>query len=152
MKRLLLMLSLLLSMAASAQNADALYEEGKALYDAKDYVAALAKLKPAAQLGHKKAQYRVGRCYDKGHGVEENNEEALKWYSESADQGYYKAEYQMARAYMKGKGVPVNEKKAKMWLKRAIGGKKHGEEMLQKIKDGAADGDKTDRLLLDLLK
>ena len=151
MKRFLLMLTLLLSMTANAQNADDLYKEGKALYDAKDYVAALAKLKPAAEKGHKKAQYRVGRCYDKGHGVEENNAEALKWYQKSADQGYYKAEYQMARAYIKGKGVTPNEKKAKTWLKRAIGGKKHGAEMLQEIKDGAAGGDKTDKKLLELL-
>ncbi|MBQ3878010.1 MAG: sel1 repeat family protein [Prevotella sp.] len=151
MKRLFLMLALLVSMTAGAQNVEALYTEGKALYDAKDYVAALAKLRPAAEKGHKKAQYRVGRCYDKGYGVEESNEEAIKWYQKSADQGYYKAEYQLARAYVKGKGVPVDEKKAKMWLKRSIGGKKHGAEKLQEIKDDAAAGDKTDKRLLELL-
>ena len=151
LRQFFLMFALLVSMTAGAQNADDLYTEGKALYDAKDYAAALAKLKPAAQKGHKKAQYRVGRCYDKGHGVEENNGEALKWYQKSADQGYYKAEYQMARAYIKGKGVTPNEKKAKMWVKRAVGGKKHGAEMLQEIKDGAAKGDKTDKRLLELL-
>jgi hypothetical protein len=145
------MLALLVSMTAGAQNVETLYTEGKALYDAKDYVAALAKLRPAAEKGHKKAQYRVGRCYDKGYGVEESNEEAIKWYQKSADQGYYKAEYQLARAYVKGKGVPVDEKKAKMWLKRSIGGKKHGAEKLQEIKDDAAAGDKTDKRLLELL-
>lgn len=151
MKRLFLMLALLVSMTAGAQNVETLYTEGKALYDAKNYVAALAKLRPAAEKGHKKAQYRVGRCYDKGYGVEESNEEAIKWYQKSADQGYYKAEYQLARAYVKGKGVPVDEKKAKMWLKRSIGGKKHGAEKLQEIKDDAAAGDKTDKRLLELL-
>ena len=150
-KTMLLMLALMLSMMASAQNADALYEEGKALYDAKDYVAALVKLRPAAEKGHKKAQYRMGRCYDKGHGVEENNAEAFKWYSKSAAQGYYKAEYQMARAYIKGKGVEPDEKKAKSWVKKAVSGKKHGAEMLQEIKDGAAEGDKTDQKLLTFL-
>ena len=145
------MLALLVSMTAGAQNVETLYTEGKALYDAKNYAAALAKLRPAAEKGHKKAQYRVGRCYDKGYGVEESNEEAVKWYQKSADQGYYKAEYQLARAYVKGKGVPVDEKKAKMWLKRSIGGKKHGAEKLQEIKDDAAAGDKTDKRLLELL-
>ena len=48
MRRLLLLLALICSMAASAQNADELYAEGKVLYEAKDYAAALAKLKPAA--------------------------------------------------------------------------------------------------------
>ncbi|MBQ8096175.1 MAG: sel1 repeat family protein [Prevotella sp.] len=153
MRQLLLMLALVLSMGASAQNADELYEQGKALYDSKDYVAALAKLKPAAERGQKKAQYRVGRCYDKGHGVEENNQEAMKWYKKSADQGYYKAEYQMARACLKGKGgLKVDEKKALSWVKKAVGGKKHGAEMLKEIKEGAAEGDKTDQRLLELLK
>lgn len=151
MKRLLLLLTLIISLTAGAQNADKLYAEGKALYEAKNYVAALAKLKPAATKGHKKAQYHVGRCYDKGHGVEENNQEAFKWYSKAADQGYYKAEYQMARAYVKGKGVEPNEKKALSWVKRAVSGKKHGAEMLQKMKDEAAKGDKTDLRLLELL-
>ena len=151
MKQLLLMLALMFSMTVSAQDAEALYNEGKALYDAKDYVAALAKLKPAAEKGHKKAQYRVGRCYDKGHGVEENNQEAFKWYSKSAQQGYYKAEYQLARAYIKGKGVTADEKKARSWVKKAVGGKKHGTEMLEEIKNDAAAGDKTDMRLLELL-
>ncbi len=151
MKQLFLMLALMFSMTVSSQDAEALYNEGKALYDAKDYVAALAKLKPAAEKGHKKAQYRVGRCYDKGHGVEENNQEAFKWYSKSAQQGYYKAEYQLARAYIKGKGVTADEKKARSWVKKAVGGKKHGAEMLEEIKNDAAAGDKTDKRLLELL-
>jgi len=152
MRQFLLILLLLAGMTASAQNADELYAAGKALYDAKDYTGALAKLKPAAEKGHKKAQYRVGRCYDKGHGVQEDNQLAFKWYSKSADQGYYKAEYQLARAYVKGKGVTANDKKAKALVKKATGGKKHGAEMLQEIKDGAAKGDKTDQRLLQLLE
>ncbi len=151
MRHLLLMLVLLVSMTASAQNADALYEEGKALYDKKDYAAAVEKLRPAAQKGHKKAQYRLGRCYDKGRGVEESNDEAFRWYTKSADQGYYKAEYQLARCYLKGKGVTPNEKKAAAMVKRAVSGKKHGEEMLKEIKESAAGGDETDRRLLQLL-
>lgn len=131
--------------------AEKLYDEGKALYDAKNYTAALPKLRAAANMGHKKAQYRIGRCYDKGHGVEEDNDEAVKWYLKSANQGYYKAEYQMARAYIKGKSVTASSKKAKEWVKKAIGGKKHGAEMLQKIKDEAAAGDKTDIKLLKLI-
>ncbi|MCR4601976.1 MAG: sel1 repeat family protein [Prevotella sp.] len=150
-KRLLLLFALLISITASAQDVDQLYTEGKALYDAKNYTAALAKFRPAAEKGHKKAQYRIGRCYDKGYGVTESNEEAIKWYKLSAEQGYYKAEYQLARAYIKGKGVNPSEKKALEWAKKAIGGKKHGQEMLEEIKHDAANGDKTDKRLLELL-
>ena len=45
----------------------------------------------------------------------------------------------------------LDEKKAKMWVKRAIGGKKHGAEMLEDIKKGAAEGDATDKKLLELI-
>jgi len=150
-KLMVMMMALMVAMMAGAQSVDELYEQGKALYDAKDYAAAIAKLRPAAEKGHKKAQYRMGRCYDKGRGVAENNDEAFKWYAKSAAQGYYKAEYQMARSYIKGKGVTPDEKKAKSWVKKSVSGKKHGAEMLQEIKDGAAEGDKTDQRLLELL-
>lgn len=153
MKRLFFVIVLIVTaLAANAQNADKLYEEGKALYDKKEYVAAIAKLRPAAEKGHKKAQYRLARCYDKGHGVDEYNAEAFRWYKKSAEQGYYKAEYQMARSYIKGKGVAPDEKKALSWVKKSVSGKKHGAEMLEEIKKGAADGDKTDQRLLELLR
>ena len=60
------LMGLILSIGAMAQSADALYKEGKALYDEKKYQQAFPKLKAAAEKGHKKAQYRVGLCYDKG--------------------------------------------------------------------------------------
>ena len=105
-------LLLLLSIAAQAQSADALYEAGKKLYDQKKYTEAVKKLLPAAQKGHKKAQYRMGRCYDKGHGVAEDNGKAFEWYSKSAAQGYHKGLYQVGRCYKKGKGVAKDKKKA----------------------------------------
>lgn len=113
------MLLFMLSIATQAQNADALYKQGKALYDEKKYEQAVKKLLPAAQKGHKKAQYRMGRCYDKGHGVAENNELAFKWYSKSAAQGYAKAQYQVGRCYKKGKGVTKDKDKAFQYFSRA---------------------------------
>ena len=55
-QRLMMVLMVaLLSMTAAAQNAKALYEEGKAFYDAEQYDKAVPKLKAAADKGHKKA-------------------------------------------------------------------------------------------------
>lgn len=113
MKKLMTtMLLMLLCMTALAQSADKLYAEGKALYDAKNYKAAIAKLKPAAEKGNRKAQYRMGRCYDKGNGVEENDKTAFAWYSKSAAQGYAKAQYQVGKCYKNGEGVAKNPAKA----------------------------------------
>ncbi len=80
MKSFITIFLFLLSIIASAQSADALYEAGKKLYDEKKYTEAVKKLTPAAQKGHKKAQYRLGRCYDKGYGVTEDNQKAYQWY------------------------------------------------------------------------
>ena len=88
-----------------AQSAEQLYQEGKALYDAKKYNEALPKLKAAADKGHKKAQYRMGRAFDKGNGVAEDNTRAFQWYLKAANQGHAKSQYQVGRCYKKGKGV-----------------------------------------------
>ena len=106
-------------MAAGAQSADKLYKEGKELYDAKKYTEAVPKLKAAAEKGHKKAQYRLGRCYDKGHGVTENDVQAFKWYSKSAAQEYAKAQYAVGKCYKDGKGVEKDRKKAVAWFSKA---------------------------------
>ena len=101
-----------LSISASAQSAEKLYQEGKQLYDAKSYDAAFPKLKAAAEKGHKKAQYRLGRCYDKGHGTAENDEQAVAWYTKAADQGHAKALYELGKCYKNGEGVAKDRKKA----------------------------------------
>ena len=118
-KYCLAMLALVVCVAAGAQNAEKLYKEGKALLDEKKYTAAVPKLKAAAEKGHKKAQYRLGRCYDKGHGVEENDAQAFKWYAKSAAQDYAKAQYAIGKCYKDGKGVEKDRKKAVDYFSRA---------------------------------
>ena len=118
-KCFLTMLALVVCLTAGAQNADKLYKEGKALLDEKKYTAAVPKLKAAAEKGHKKAQYRLGRCYDKGHGVEENDAQAFKWYSKSAAQDYAKAQYSVGKCYKDGKGVEKDRKKAVDYFSKA---------------------------------
>lgn len=107
---IVLMFTLVVCMAASAQSAEKLYREGKEFYDAKKYTEAIPKLKAAAEKGHKKAQYRLGHCYDKGYGVAENDETAFLWYSKAAKQGYHKAQYEMGKAYKDGEGVAKDRK------------------------------------------
>lgn len=114
-----MMVALTVCMAVGAQSADKLYKDGKALYDAKKYTEAVPKLKAAAEKGHKKAQYRLGRCYDKGHGVAENDVQAFKWYSKSAAQEYAKAQYAVGKCYKDGKGVEKDRKKAVAWFSKA---------------------------------
>ncbi len=112
MRKLILVLLTMISMNALAQSAEKLYQDGKKLYDAKNYTAAFPKLKAAAEKGHKKAQYRLGRCYDKGYGTTENDQLAVQWYEKAAKQGNAKAQYQLGKCYKDGEGVQKDRKKA----------------------------------------
>ncbi|UKK54642.1 tetratricopeptide repeat protein [Prevotella sp. E2-28] len=147
MKKFLLALMLIVGLGANAQSADKLYEEGKKLYDQELYKEAVPKLQAAADKGHYKAQYRLGRCYDKGDGVKENDQKAFELYLKSAKQDYAKAMYQLGRCYMKGKGVAANQEEAKKWLKRAISDIKHGDEILKDLRKAKADGEEATKIL-----
>lgn len=119
MRKLVLMLMALVSLSAGAQSAEKLYDQGKELYDQKKYTEAFPKLKAAAEKGHKKAQYRVGKCYEKGRGVNENEKLAFQWYEKSAKQGYHKGQYELGDCYKDGEGVAKNKKLAFEWFKKA---------------------------------
>jgi TPR repeat protein len=135
------------SISISAQSADKLYDEGKKLYDQEQYKEAVPKLQAAADKGHKKAQYRLGRCYDKGYGVKENDQKAFELYQKSAKQDYAKAMFQLGKCYMKGKGVAANQEEARKWIKRAISDEKHGDEILKDLRKAKADGEEATRIL-----
>ena len=47
----------------------------------------------------------MGRCYDKGNGVKEDDKQAVAWYAKSAAQGFAKAQYQLGKCYKNGEGV-----------------------------------------------
>ena len=148
MKRLIYLCILLMcSISISAQSADKLYDEGKKLYDQEQYKEAVPKLQAAADKGHKKAQYRLGRCYDKGYGVKENDQKAFELYQKSAKQDYAKAMFQLGKCYMKGKGVTANQEEARKWIKRAISDEKHGDGILKDLRKAKADGEEATRIL-----
>lgn len=138
----MMLIVLAMSTTVGAQNTDEIYTEAKALYDAKNYKAALPKMKIAAEKGHKKAQYRLGRCYDKGHGTAENNKLAYEWYTKSAAQNYAKGQLALGKCYMKGKGTTADQTKAKVWLNKAFKNPKGGLKLKEKIKKEAKEGDK----------
>ena len=116
---LLFLLLLCLPLSMSAQNTDKLYKEAKALYDAKNYTQAFPKLKTAAEKGHKKAQYRLGRCYEKGRGVTKDEAAAFQWYTKSAAQDYAKGQYALGNCYKEGIGTAKDHKKAVEYFSKA---------------------------------
>lgn len=121
MKKLVSIICLLLTFTINmpAQNVDKLFKEGKALYEAKNYALAFPKLKLAAEKGHKKAQYRLGRCYEKGRGVAKDEAVAFQWYTKSAAKDYAKGQYALAMCYKEGIGTTKDHKKAVEYFAKA---------------------------------
>lgn len=148
---ILLFLALFTLTTANAQDAKELYKKGKELYDAKKYNEAFPILKSAADKGNKKAQYRVGRSYAKGHGVAKDKTVAFQWYTKSAKQGYAKAEYALGKCYMKGNGTTADPQKAKSWLSKAIKNPKGGDEILKELKEDAKKGDEDAKAILKIV-
>ena len=84
------------------------YDEGK-------YHEAAEWLEKAANQGHAKAQYNLGRCYYNGQGVVPNYEKAAYWFKKAANQGNAEAQYNLGLHYYYGLGVKKDLKKAKFW-------------------------------------
>ncbi|HHH44337.1 MAG TPA: sel1 repeat family protein [Gammaproteobacteria bacterium] len=73
----------------------------------------------AAENGDIEAQYDVGYRYEKGRGVDSDDETAFEWYSKAADQGLDKAQYKVGCFYLKGQGIDKSLADAEAWLNKA---------------------------------
>ncbi len=149
----LLLTTLLMTVAVTlnAQNAETLYQQAKQLLDAEQYTQAVPKLEAAARKGHKKAQYWLGWCYDKGKGVAEDNAKAAQWYAKGAAQNHAKSQYQLGKCYLKGKGVAKDEARAKQLLLKAVNNPKGGDKVLEKLRKKAGEGDEDAVRILNLI-
>ena len=49
----------------------------------------------AAEQENKYAQYAIGNCYKRGHGVEKSYTKAVEWYKKAAEQGHEEAKKEL---------------------------------------------------------
>lgn len=80
----------------------------EAHYFHRDYVTVFNCLKKAAEMGHVSAQNHLGVCYYKGEGVEQNREEAVKWFAKADANGDKEATYNLGCCYAYGEGIEKN--------------------------------------------
>lgn len=79
-----------------------------------------AKLIKKAQNGDAKAQYELGRSFERGiNGFEKNESESAKWYLKAAEQGHVKAQYEIAVCYNLGFGVTEDKDEAEYWYRKS---------------------------------
>lgn len=81
--------------------------------------ARLAAWKAAAEKGSAAAQWLYGRCLDTGAGVEQSEEEAVKWYRKSAEQGFALGQNSLGAMYRDGTGVKEDAAEAAKWFRKA---------------------------------
>lgn len=69
----------------------------------------------AAEQDYAPAQTELGRMYQWGKGVEQNDEMAVQLYTLAAEQGYASAQYYLGMMYQWGDGVEQNDEMAIQW-------------------------------------
>lgn len=84
----------------------------------------------SAKAGDAAAQYNLGFMYQNGRGgLEQNDEDAAKWYRKSAEQGNASAQCSLGFMYYYGRGgLEQNDKEAVYWYRKsAIQGNAYGQ-------------------------
>ena len=77
------------------------------------------QLRKSAANGNAETQFKLGRIYDNGEGVEEDNQKAVEWYRRAAEQGDANAQNNLGLMYYNGEGVKEDNQKAVEWYRRA---------------------------------
>ncbi len=109
--------------ATDTSNPDARHDEAfrKALrhYRKENYRAAADGFQSAAEDGHARAQYYLGRLHMEGWGVRKSDDLALSWFKKSAEQGDPAGQNSLGLMYDLGRGVAEDDAKAVKWYARA---------------------------------
>ncbi|MFN3868377.1 MAG: hypothetical protein ACK4MF_04850, partial [Hyphomicrobiaceae bacterium] len=79
-------------------------------------------LRMAAANADPSAEFEVGARFAEANGVQQNFEEAARWYQRSATQGFVQSQYRLATLYERGLGVKQDLARAKVWYQRAAEG------------------------------
>ncbi len=89
---------------------------GIAAFAVTDYKSAFINLRPLGRQGDPQAQLYLGRMYQEGLGIEEDDTKAKFWFAKAAEQGLSEAQFNLALMYAKGEGVPQDMVTALKWL------------------------------------
>ncbi len=72
-----------------------------------------------AKKGDPEQQNRIGREYQMGQVVQQNDQEAVKWYRLAAEQGNSSGQSNLGSMYQNGRGVPQSDQEAVKWYRLA---------------------------------
>lgn len=95
------------------------YLLGLDAYEKGNFNLALVEFSELAEAGFHEAQYNLGVMYDNGHGVNEDDETAFKWFLAAAEGGISQAQFNLGEMYRSGEGTEQNLSQALKWLMRS---------------------------------
>ena len=116
MKAALVVLVLLLPAGSVSA---AVFSDGIAALEAKNFPGALAVFGPLAAQGNGDAQFMLGVMHENGLGVPQDMGSAASWYLKAAETGVASAQYNIGVFYQLGTGVAVDPAAARHWLSKA---------------------------------
>lgn len=124
-------------------------KEGQALFKAERYEEALQKYIYASQLGHLRAQRRLGVMYLEGIGCVQDYQSALEWLEIASKQNDLHAQEHLARIYRQGLGIKANIETAIGWylIAKDSGGIKSTFELATCYDDGDGVPQNTEKAL-----
>lgn len=89
-------------------------------YGAHDPVKAASHLRKSAYAGNNAAaKWALGTLYQLGDGVAQSDEDAVRWFRESAMQGDSTGMYHLALAMKDGRGTAKDELRAREWMEKS---------------------------------
>ena len=97
------------------------------------YAKAIAQFRRAMAKGNAKAVWRYGLMFELGRGVDKDNRQAVRWYTEAAQHGCIEAQRCLGNMYRWGRGVTADTRLANYWLGLAARG---GDEEAKSILAG----------------
>lgn len=100
----------------SGENVERSVQQLQSRLAVRDDFGALLEL---AKEGNLEAQKDLAMAYVRGDEIEQNYEEAFKWYKAAAEQGDADAQNSLYNRYAKGEGVEQNSEEAMKWLHRS---------------------------------
>ena len=98
------------------------YEQGIAFYNNKEYDKAAELFKKVCDGREVRGCNNLGVMYDKGNGVEKNEQKAVELYKKACDGGEVLGCFNLGIMYATGNGVEKNEQKAAELYKKACDG------------------------------
>ncbi len=96
------------------------FVEANAFYAKKDYLAAYAKWRYAADRGHAASAHNIAHLLRYGQGVKMDHAAALIWYRKGADGGVVASLGALGSMYEYGLGVKADKAEALKWYRKAV--------------------------------